>query len=275
MRLLESVMAWPVKRAAAAVIYDGEVVDSVGDPARRFPLASVTKLLTSYAVLLAVQEEAVGLDSPAGPAGSTVRHLLAHASGTAFRSRDGVRPPGERRIYSSAGYEWLAEVVERATDISFRDYLGEGLLRPLRMADSLLDGSAGHGACSTVADLARFVGELMHPRLLADELLAEATTVQFPGLRGVVPGFGMQRPCPWGLGFEIRGRKSPHWLGPGMPPETCGHFGMSGTYLWWEPEARIAVIVLTDRPFGPWAVPLWADTNDALWQILKAKLEHH
>ena len=55
--------------------------------------------------------------------------------------------------------------------------------------------------------------ELLAPTLIAPETLAEATSVQFPGLDGVLPGFGRQTPNDWGLGFELRDAKSPHWTG--------------------------------------------------------------
>ena len=60
---------------------------------------------------------------------------------------------------------------------------------------------------------------------------AEATDVQFPGLTGVLPGFGVQRPNDWGLGFEIRDAKSPHWTGSANSGRTYGHFGQSGTFI--------------------------------------------
>jgi len=74
-------------------------------------------------------------------------------------------------------------------------------------------GDAGHGAVSTVADLAVFAADLLEPRTVSAQMHEAATSVQFPGLTGVLPGFGVQRPNDWGLGFEIRDDKSPHWTG--------------------------------------------------------------
>jgi len=107
---------------------------------------------------------------------------------------------------------------------------------------------------------------VLEPRLLAPETRREAMTNQFGDLRGIVPGYGMQKPCPWGLGFEIKVEKAPHWTGDGMPAETVGHFGMSGTYLWVAEGS--AMVALTDREFGDWAKPLWQETNTAVWAEL-------
>ena len=265
MESLDGIARWPVEHAAAAVVTaDGTTRAAAGPTDRRFALASVTKLLTAYAVLVAVEEEAVTLDDPAGPEGSTVRHLLAHTSGLAFSEPRVVAPPGTRRLYSSAGFEVLADTVAAATDIAFGDYLHEAVLAPLGMASTTLDGSAGHAATSTVDDLARFAAELQAPVLLAPGTLAAATTVAFPDLAGVLPGLGHQRPNDWGLGFELRDGKSPHWTGSRSAPSTFGHFGQAGTFLWVDPEAGAACVVLTDRAFGDWAKEAWPVFTDAV-----------
>ncbi|WP_052460320.1 serine hydrolase domain-containing protein [Microbacterium gorillae] len=256
---------WPVENAATAVIAaDGTILGTAGDIDRPFPLASVTKLLTSYAALVAVEEGVFELDDPAGPPGSTVRHLLAHASGLAF-SEDRVRAePGTRRIYSNRGMEVLADTLAARSEIPFTTYLDEAVLAPLGMTATRVDGSPAAGGISTTADLARFAAELQRPALLAPETLAAATTVVFPGLDGVLPGFGRQKPNDWGLGFELRDHKSPHWTGANNSPRTFGHFGQSGTFLWVDPEAHVAVVALTDRDFGPWAAEVWPVYADAV-----------
>lgn len=260
---LSAVDDWPVDHVSAAVVGSEGVLASTGDEDRVYRLASVTKPLVAVAALLAVEEEAIGLDDPAGPEGSTVRHLLAHASGLDFADREKVRTePEKRRIYSSAGFEVLADHIAEATGIAFPDYLAEAVCAPLGMGSTTLEGSAGHGASGSLADLAEFARELVAPRLLAPETLEEAVSEQFPGLDGIVPGYGMQKPCPWGLGFELRDAKHPHWTGQHNSPATFGHFGQSGTLLWVEPEIETALVVLTDRDFGDWAKPLWPELSD-------------
>lgn len=263
MESLRRVEDWPVEHAGAAVVTASGTATH-GDTGRRFPLASVTKLLVAVAALLAVEEEAITLDEPAGPEGSTVRHLLAHTSGLAFSEQRVVAAPGTRRLYSSAGFEVLADHLTERTGIAFGDYLHEAVCEPLGMGSTTLDGSPGHGATSTVADLAVFAGELCAPTLLAPETMAEARSVQFPGLDGVLPGLGHQRPNDWGLGFELRDHKSPHWTGASSSPETFGHFGQSGTFVWVDPAVDSACVVVTDRDFGDWAKEAWPTFTDAV-----------
>ncbi|MHA6759766.1 serine hydrolase domain-containing protein [Streptacidiphilus sp. PAMC 29251] len=264
---------WPVPTVAAAVVRrDGTLAGARGPQQHAFPLASVTKPLSAYAVLVAVEEGALELDQPAGPEGSTVRHLLAHTSGLAFDAHRQLAAPGTRRLYSNAGYDVLAETLEKATGIPFAQYTAEAVFEPLGMADTRIDpaapSQAGAGGVSTAADLARFVAELLAPAVLHPSTLAEATTVAFPGLDGVLPGFGHQRPNDWGLGFDLRDHKSPHWMGANSAPTAFGHFGQTGTFLWADPVAGAGCVALCDRNFDAWAAELWPPFTDAILREL-------
>jgi CubicO group peptidase (beta-lactamase class C family) len=265
MQSVRAVAGWPVDHAAVAVVSaGGEVLATEGPMTREFRLASVTKPLTAYATLIAVEEGAVEWDQPAGPPGATVRHLIAHTSGLAFDEHKIVAEPGRRRLYSNPGFEALADTVHEASGIPFAEYLTEAVLDPLRMTSSRLAGSAWAGAVSTCEDLTLFAAELQAPTLISPETLADATTVAFPGLGGVLPGFGYQQDNDWGLGFELRDHKSPHWTGKNNSPRTFGHFGQSGTFLWVDPDAGLACVALTDRDFGQWAADAWPAFADAV-----------
>ena len=260
MSALELLADWPVPAASAAVVGPGGVLAQYGDTVRPYRLASVTKPLMARAAQVAVEEGVFDLDTRAGPPGSTIRHLLAHAAGYAMGDAETLARPGAKRIYSNYGFAVLAETLERESGIEAGCYLAGAVFEPLGMTASRLDGgapAAGYGAFSTVADLALFAADLLRPRTVSDQMHAEAITVQFPGLDGVVPGYGMQRPNDWGLGFEIRGAKFPHWTAPANAAATFGHFGQSGTFIWVDPVADLALVVLTDRDFGDWAKPLW------------------
>ena len=258
MPALDALAGWPVDHAAGAVVAAGATRSRAGDQAWVTRIASVTKPLVAYACLVAVEEGTLELDAPAGPPGATVRHLLAHASGLPFEGAEPIAPPGSRRIYSNAGFAALGTTLADAAGLDLATYLGEAVLAPLGMGATELRGSAGAGAWSSVADLAAFAAELLSPRLVAPATLAEATREQFPGLAGIIPGLGRYDPNPWGLGFELKDAKSPHWTAPQGSPRTFGHFGGAGTVLWVDPDAAVACVVLTDREFDDWAPPLWS-----------------
>lgn len=267
MPALDAIADWPVPTAAAAVIGPDGVLVERGDTSHRFGLASVTKPLVARAVQIAIEEGVLDLDTPAGPPDSTMRHLLAHTSGYSMHTDEVRSAPGERRIYSNYGFGVAAAKVANEADIEFGRYLAEAVFEPLGMTSSELEGgaaAAGYGATSTVADLAVFAVELMRPALVSAEMHAEAIDVQFPGLAGVLPGFGVQRPNDWGLGFEIRDAKSPHWTGPANSGRTYGHFGQSGTFIWVDPDRDLALVALTDRDFGDWALECWPALSDAV-----------
>jgi CubicO group peptidase (beta-lactamase class C family) len=253
MSALALVDAWPVPHVAAAVVTPAGVRERSGDANHRFRLASLAKVVTAWAVLIAVEDGTLSLDEPLGPPGSTVRHVLAHASGLAFDTDVALSPPGRRRIYSNTGYELLGEHTSRRTGIPFHAYVREAVCEPLTMSATDTTGSPAKGFHSTLADMERFLAELLRPTLLAPETVAEATSVQLPELAGVVPGLGSYDPCPWGLGPELKGTKEPHWTGRSNSAATFGHFGGAGTMMWVDPVADVALVALTDRPFDEWA----------------------
>ena len=263
MDALRQVEDWPVRRAALGVTSAGGTIVQRGDVTAPTPWASVTKLVTALAALVAAEEGVVDLDDAAGPPGSTFRHLLAHASGLPPEGETPIAKPGARRIYSNAGFEALAERVAAAAEIPFGDYVREAVLAPLEMVASL-DGSPASGISGTLADLLALGRELLRPTLIAPETLAEATAVAFPGLSGILPGFGRMDPNDWGLGFELRDDKRPHWTGSRNSPATFGHFGQSGSFLWVDPDAGIACACLTDTRFGDWAKDAWPQLSDAV-----------
>ncbi len=260
---LRRIDEWGAEHAAAAVVRPEGVVARHGPADHVFRWASVTKLATALATLVAVEEGAVDLDEPAGPPGSTVRHLLAHASGLPFDDGPPIGRPAERRIYSNQGFEALAAHVAARTEIPFPEYLAAAVFRPLGMGAELR-GSAGADVHGTLADLELFAVELLRPRLVAPETLAEATSVQFPGLKGVLPGVGRFDPLDWGLGFELKDAKPDHWTGTLTSAATFGHFGGAGTFVWVDPERSLALACLTDREFEDWAKTAWPTLSDAV-----------
>ncbi len=260
---LDQVATWPVT-AAVGVAPAAGAMETAGSAGQPFRWASVTKLLVALAALDAVQRGLLDLDEPAGPPGSTIRHLLAHASGLAFDSDAVLAPPGSRRIYSNRGIEIVADIVAARSGQSFEQLLADEICLPLGLADTRLQGSPAWGAVGPLSDLMNLAVELASPSLIDEDLLAEATRTAFPGLPGVLPGFGRQPDCDWGLGFEIKAGKAPHWTGASNSPRTFGHFGRSGSFLWVDPDAGMACAGLADRDFGDWARQAWPKLSDDL-----------
>ena len=266
MEALRLIDAWPAPTVAVAVLRERDELGSSGPRDRVFRWASLAKLLLSYCCLIAAEEGTVDLDEEAGPPGSTVRHLLAHASGLPFAGSAPIAQPGTRRIYSNTGYELLAEHLAARAEMTYDEYLHAAVLEPLGMAATLRGSPAGE-VYGDLDDLVAFARELLAPRLVAAETLAEAASVQLPGLSGVLPDFGRQDPNDWGLGFELKDAKSPHWTGARNSPRTFGHFGGAGTFLWVDPEVRVALACLTDLPFDEWADEAkraWPALSDAV-----------
>jgi len=259
---LRQIEEWGATHAAAAVLREREVSARAGND-HVFRWASVTKVVSALALLVAAEEGTIDLDEAAGPPGSTVRHLLAHASGLPFDGDAPIARPEERRIYSNTGIEVAAEHLAERAEMPFADYLRGAVLEPRGM-QAELRGSPAADLWGTLDDLIAVGHELLAPTLVAQETLEEATRVAFPGLVGVLPDFGRYDPNDWGLGIELRDAKQPHWTGSRNSPRTFGHFGGSGTFLWVDREPEVALACLTDREFGDWAKEAWPRFSDAV-----------
>ena len=268
---IELVHQWPVDAVAAASVIDDDAT-IVGSREQRFPLASLSKLTTAMAVLIAVEEGTLALEDDVASlldlpdlAPLRLAELLSHSSGLAADPpARRLAPDRQRRIYSNAGYELAAVAVARRSGIPFETYLHDAVFDPLEMRATVLIGSPASGVMSTIDDLVRFLRELREPRLVSPATHHRMVTPHHPGLAGVLPGFGRQVDNSWGLGPEMRDHKSPHWTGTLNSPETYGHFGRSGAFLWWDPAVRRGVIALTTREFGDWATVEWPRLSDAV-----------
>ena len=235
----------------------GDVVYSHGDVDRVFPLASVTKPIVAWSVLVAVDRGLMGLDDPAGPDGSTVRHLLAHASGLPFEGRRPVAAPEKRRIYSNEGFDILGEVLEAATGVGVAQWVREAVFEPLGMVTADIPGSPAHAGVASASDVSLFGAELARPTLVSAPLAALAGLSQFPALVGV--------------GVEIRGEKSPHWTAPDASPRTIGHFGQSGSFVWADRDLGASAAFVGAEPFGQWHRDNWSALNSKLLRLARER----
>ena len=201
MKALRQIDTWEVPFAAAGVTRTDSAVAAHGDTERSVRLASLSKPVAALATLVAAEEGVVDLDEAAGPPRATIRHLLAHASGLPFEGESPIAPPGRRRIYSNEGFRVLGEHVAGRAEMPFADYVRAAVVEPLglRLDPGGHPGAGMHGSLDDVLALGR---ELLSPRLVAPETHEEMTSVQFPGLDGVLPDFGRFSPLDWGLSIE-------------------------------------------------------------------------
>lgn len=264
MSAFDQLAQWPSPTAAAGVTDAHATIADAGEVDRPQRWASVTKLVTAYGLLRLVEVGSIELDEPAGPPGSTVRHLLAHASGWNIDGSATIAPPGRRRIYSNGGFEALGQLIAERAGQPVGDYLASAVFEPLAMTGSTITGSAAAGGSGPLRDLLAFGRELLSPTLVDRETLHLATSVAFPGLDGVLPGFGRCNPNDWGLGFELRDGKDPHWTGHTNSPATFGHFGQQGSFLWVDRSIGLACAALTGVAFGAWAAQTWPTFSDAI-----------
>jgi CubicO group peptidase (beta-lactamase class C family) len=266
-----------------------------------FRIGSVTKQFTAVAVLQLVQQGKVKLDDPITKYVSdfetrgktiTIEHLLTHTSGipsyTAIPNFEEIRvrkmsprqivalvdaqplefEPGSQFKYSNTGYVLLGMVIEKASGMSYADYMLEHVFKPAGMKDTRygrndfptdrhargyeasqsgfkdappLDMSQPFSAGaieSTVDDLWSWTRSLSEGRVVDPRLLERAwTPYTLPGGKSDY-GYG------W---FVTPDRDAPHerWISHGG-----GINGFKSSALWL-PERKVFVAVLSNALGGP------------------------
>ncbi len=192
-----------------------------------------------------------------------------------------IAEPGTGRVYSNVGYALAALALERASGMAWEAYIRQAVLEPLRMDSTRFGvhraddpplevqepGLLGHGeqlfngerfrvlglpqsgAFSTAADYARLLAVYLDrgAPLVHHATISRAVRNHGGALSGGVEGFMIWPVCDWGLGFEIRDGKEPHWTGDATGPATISHFGASGTLAFVDPAARVGAVLLANR----------------------------
>jgi CubicO group peptidase (beta-lactamase class C family) len=182
-RVPELLVRYGAPSAAVAVIHDGQTytrtwgvadLDSGRLPSDNtlYNVASISKVVTAWAIMRLVQERRVSLDAPISkyvsrwrlPASAwnnevTIRRLLSHTAGLSMPavpqyesadkvpkleemlsgSKDPVRineKPGTSYGYSGAGFAILQILIEEVTHQSYDRYVETQILRPIGMTHS-------------------------------------------------------------------------------------------------------------------------------------------
>ena len=262
-------------------------------PTTNYRLASVSKQFTAAAILLLAEDGMLTLDDrlrrwlpslPVAADAITLRQLLTHSSGLVdyeevmaddsngqLRDADVLRllespdrtyfKPGSEYRYSNSGYALLALIVERASAMSYQDFLRERIFLPLGMHDTLAYVRGGPevphraygyseiqgqwirtdqsttsavlgdgGIYSSIEDLAKWDAALYDDRLLSDASRAAAFTTQ-------VQVVGERYLAGYGYGWRITGDSLWH------SGETIGFRNVILRY----PRQHLTVILLSNR----------------------------
>jgi len=262
------------------------------------PIGSVAKQFTAVAILQLRDQRRLGLDDDVtkwlpelntGGNGITLRHLLAHTAGIvelgdmqelrAARmmrnptlTRDSVYkvisryppafPAGTMEIYSNTGFWLLGRIIEKASGVTYEEYVEKRIFAPLGMSRSMYcdnskpvpnraspytirngaatrepdivhTGTYAAGAiCSTAGDMITWLQALHGGKVLSTksyaELIAPAKLNDGTSLR-------------YGMGTTVaEDSHGLRYLG-----HNGGGFGFSSEARWY-PDAKLAVVVLTN-----------------------------
>lgn len=272
-----------------------------------FKIASLTKPLTAIAIMQLVENEKISLDDkiesyvdsiPASWKPITIRQLLTHTSGLAdyfqapawswknswrldlthreFLQMCSKSPmayqPGEKMKYCNTGYYLLGMVIEKASNMSYAEYLSQHIFKPIGMSHSQRDRSqlvihdraSGYtlnngelenseytsdtwaysegGVITTAEDLAKldssFYTEVLLKKSSIEQLWTPAKLSN--GSIGVIGDNGAGKPNYYGAGWFISDYKGHKLIlaGGNKPGYTCTYFRF--------PDSQISIIILSN-----------------------------
>ncbi|MBM82399.1 MAG: hypothetical protein CMJ78_17680 [Planctomycetaceae bacterium] len=296
------------------------------EPIRRdglFLLASISKPVTYLGALKLVERGLLNLSDPVTryipdfaanhKEDTLVVHLFTHTSGMPDMLPNNVElrrqhaplkkfiegaiaaqpkfAPGTDYSYQSMGTLTVAEIIQRISGMSIRDYLKKEIFDPLGMKSSAL-GSRGiarerlirvetpeyqdgsdfswngrywqelgvpwGGMFSAPEDMAMICqmllngGELNGTRLLSPAMVAAITSNQHRDQPELPESIWRARP--WGLGFRLNHRGTRGSWGDMLSPSAFGHTGATGTMMWIDPEREGFCLLMTTaiRSKAPW-----------------------
>lgn len=259
--------------AVGVVDPDGEL-SVFGTVKGRYGFASVTKLLTTQVIADAVASGFVSFDDWVNDeyfnkGQVSLSDLLSHSSGIRPDHLECVAPR-EKRIYTNEAFELAGNFVMKRLGADFENYaigdlFEEGLGLHLNSTIKM-NGSCAHSANGSFEDLLAFAQEIRQPTFLEPQIHSQLVKPYLPELSGVLPGWGNYDRNEFGIGYEIKGDKSPHWTGSKSSPQTYGHFGQSGVFVFHDPVNMITASCVTNHDFGPWSKEAFPKMCDDIYE---------
>lgn len=300
--------------------------EAKAEPIRKdgmFLLASISKPLTYLGAMKLVERGLLNLSDPVTryipefaanhKEETLVLHLFTHTSGmpdmvpnnAELRKKHAplktfiegaiaaqpLFPPGTDYSYQSMGTLVVAELIQRISKMSIRDYLKQEVFEPLGMESTALGsrglererlvrvqvpdyqigsdfgwnskywqefGAPWGGVFSSPEDFARICqlllnqGELGGVRLLSPATVQAMTTNRF----SIQPNLPeeIRRARPWGLGWRLNHPGTSSSWGDVLGPRVFGHTGATGTMCWIDPDREGFCLLFTSgiRSRAPW-----------------------
>ena len=196
-----------------------------------------------------------------------------------------IKKPSTQNIYSNMNFNFLAEILRRASGRRIDEFMYEHILGPLGMNSSFIPPAdapesrlmsrramevnervrevrkvtpmGDAGLVSTTGDLAIFCQTFLNGgtygdvKLLAPTTVAEMTRNQIPGIGATTMDGIHIKEATWGLGWMVQG--DARWRyghGTLQPVGTYYHQGGSGSAIWVDPHHGIVSVFLsTARAF--------------------------
>jgi CubicO group peptidase (beta-lactamase class C family) len=290
------IQRYRIPGASFAVVQQGPVVQVGGigrrvirDPAPPtgdtvFGVASLSKPVFAYGVMLLVQDGVLDLDQPLETywpepwvgdernALITARMVLSHTSGLARRGTSApylVDDPGARFEYSNSAYNYLQRVIEHITGQDLETYMQQRVFGPLGMTRSSYIWQEAFADDFAVGHIRRRVQDQWRPQAPYSAYSLQSTAydlgrflaaiVQPEAVRGPLSPEWIERMLSTQVATDGRHpmRQNDIDWALGWAVQTRdwgrevfhdGHNANIETFMWGSPEHGVGLVVLTNQP---------------------------
>ncbi|MBA4190615.1 MAG: hypothetical protein C0467_21730 [Planctomycetaceae bacterium] len=313
-------------KAVAPRFFGRQGPEADADPIRKdamFYMASVTKPIIYTAAMLLVERGQLNLSDKVtryvpeytggGKDDTQVLHLFTHTSGLPDELPNNAElrqqhaplkkfvegsikaellfPPGTKLSYQSSGTILTAEIIQRLSGKSIREFVQKEIIEPLGLKSTGLGsqgfaperlvrttvpdyqknhkgdwnstywrefGSPAGGLFSTPEDYAVICALMLNGgkwggvRLLSPATVRMMTSNRLDDLPDLPEP--VRRTQPWGLGWRLNNLGTPESWGDLLDRRVFGHTGSAGNVVWMDPQTQGFCIVLTNylRAKAPW-----------------------
>jgi CubicO group peptidase (beta-lactamase class C family) len=225
-------------------------------------IASVTKIMTSTLIIRLVEDGKISLYDnvrrfiPEFPFDDVlILHLMTHTSGCQnkkgnfpkqkqlfYESMVREFPCDTQFLYYSNGYDVLADVIERISGMTIKEFGYKIIFEPLKMNHSEFSLRGGGDMRSTAEDLLKFSRHILDVRKTHKAGILKPCSVDLMfrehtrGRYDRTPAFFLKSET------RVFGR----YFGDLNSMESVGHAGASGCFLLLDPKYDLSIVILTN-----------------------------
>jgi CubicO group peptidase (beta-lactamase class C family) len=166
--------------------------------------------------------------------------------------REVLDPLGMRDASMYPPEEWWPRIAQNTGDSTE----GRETAAMFNSAEYRRRGAPAGGLFTTVRGIVPFLRAFLQQGMangrpwLRRETVAMMMRPQVSGIPGRVGALYQWSAVEWGIGWDVKGAKRPHWSGSLTSDQTISHEGFAGTLVWVDPTRELLAVLFTNHTFA-------------------------